>query len=531
MRRWNGWGDDSTTYPVPPGAVEYLEGQIGPTAAPRDATLEQVMETVPPSRLPAHPLVTTDPEARLRHARGQSLPDWVALRSGRIGTFPDGIAYPSQEEEVRDLLDYARDTGVRLIPYGGGTSVVGHINPLPGEAPVLTVDMSRLSRLRSFDETSHLATFGAGVMGPDLEAQLRARGATLGHFPQSFELSTLGGWVATRSAGQQSYYYGRIEDLFAGGHVETPVGPLDLPLYPASAAGPDLRQLVLGSEGRFGILTAATVRVSPLPERESFHAVFFPGWEQGYTAVREIAQARIPVSMLRLSNAVETETTLVLAGHERLVDIAEWALDVFGLGEEKCLLLFGVTGGSKLVKRARRDAIAIAGEYSGRHVGQYMGQKWRESRFLTPYLRNTLWEIGVAVDTLETALPWSALPTAIDSIQAVIRDGLQEIGERVHTFAHLSHTYPSGASFYVTYLFRVAAEPEETLRRWQILKGAASRVIVAAGGTISHQHGIGTDHLAYLEAEKGPLGMALLETVREHLDPQALMNPGKLLEG
>jgi len=391
------------------------------------------------------------------------------------------------------------------------------------------VDLGRLNRLKAFDETSHLATFGTGVRGPDLEAQLRARGTTLGHFPQSFELSTLGGWIASRSSGQQSFYYGRIEDMFAGGHVETPAGPWKLPPHPASAAGPDLRHLILGSEGRLGIITEATVRVSPIPEREDFHGVFFPDWESGYTAVREMAQARVPVSMLRLSNAVETETTLILTGHERLVGLAERALSALGLGEEKCMFLFGVTGSRKMVRRARRDVIAIAKEHEGRHVGQYMGDKWRESRFLSPYLRNSLWELGYAVDTLETALPWSSLPAKMEVIQAALRTGLEKIGERVHVFTHLSHVYSHGASFYVTYLLRIAADPEEMLERWRGLKEAASRAIVAAGGTISHQHGVGTDHRPYLAAEKGALGLDVLEAARRVFDPQGMMNPGKLL--
>jgi alkyldihydroxyacetonephosphate synthase len=530
MRRWNGWGDQTITYPVPQSAVEYLASVIGPGAPPQDVTLEQVIASVPDSRLPDHPLITEEAEARVRHARGQSLPDWVALRSGRIAGFPDGVAYPTTRADVRELMRFAGDCGIYLIPYGGGTSVVGHINPPLADAPVLTVDMGRLNRLYAFDETSQLATFGAGIGGPDLEAQLRARGTTLGHFPQSFELSTLGGWIASRSSGQQSFYYGRIEDMFAGGHVETPAGPLDLPPHPASAAGPDLRHLVLGSEGRFGIITEATVRVNPIPERETFRALFFPDWQSGYTALREIAQARVPASMLRLSNAVETETTLILSGHERLVGLAERALSALRLGDTKCLLLFGVTGSAKLVKRARKDLIAIAKEHGGRHVGQYMGGKWRDSRFLTPYLRNTLWEIGYAVDTLETALPWSHIPTSIDTIVEALRNELQEAGERVHVFAHLSHVYSHGASFYVTYLFRVAPDPDETLERWQCLKDAASQAIVAAGGTISHQHGVGTDHRQYLPAEKGELGMKVLVAARQLFDPQSMMNPGKLLD-
>jgi alkyldihydroxyacetonephosphate synthase len=222
MRRWNGWGDDQTLYPLPESAAAYLAELVGPGQPQPDASLAYVVASVPASRLPAHPMIDTDPAGRLAHARGQSLPDWVALRAGLIDTFPDGVAYPASDEEVRALLAYARRSEARLVPYGGGTSVVGHINPLPGRRPVLTVDLGRLNRLISLDETSQLATLEAGIAGPVLENQLRARGYTLGHFPQSFEYSTLGGWIATRSSGQQSYHYGRIEELFAGGHIETP---------------------------------------------------------------------------------------------------------------------------------------------------------------------------------------------------------------------------------------------------------------------------------------------------------------------
>ena len=211
MRRWNGWGDESRHYHVSPSIESLLVQMIGPATPPRDVTLAEVVASVPPSRLPDHPLVSTEAAERVRHARGQSFPDLVATRSGRIGVFPDGVAFPQTSAEVRELLDYARANAVRVIPYGGGTSVVGHINPQAGDQPVLTLDLSRLSRLISFDPEERLATFGAGVAGPDLEAELRARGHTLGHFPQSFELSTLGGWIASRSSGQQSLGFGRIE--------------------------------------------------------------------------------------------------------------------------------------------------------------------------------------------------------------------------------------------------------------------------------------------------------------------------------
>ena len=220
IKRWNGWGDETIHYPLPDSAALYLAGQVGAGARLEDVSLRQALAGVGTPRLPQHSLISTDPEERLRHARGQSLPDWIALHSGQIGVFPDGVAYPASDEEVRSLLEYARLAGVKIIPFGGGTSVVGHINPLPGDAPILTMDLSRLNRLLELDETSLLATFEAGVCGPALEKELNPRSLTLGHFPQSFELSTLGGWIVTRSSGQQSYHYGRIETMFAGGHVE-----------------------------------------------------------------------------------------------------------------------------------------------------------------------------------------------------------------------------------------------------------------------------------------------------------------------
>lgn len=529
MKRWNGWGNENTQYPLPAPAESYLRQKIGPGIQSADAVLQDVLSTVPESRLADHPLVNVDPLERLRHARGQSLADWIALRSGRVGVFPDGVAYPADAQEVRALLDYAVQTGTRLVPYGGGTSVVGHINPLPGESACLTLDLSRLDKLLEWDETSRLARFEAGIAGPQLESQLNRLGYTLGHFPQSFEYSTLGGWVATRSCGQQSYYYGRVEDLFAGGMVETPLGPLDLPSLPASAAGPDLRQVVLGSEGRLGIITQATMRVRPSPETEVFYGLFFRNWEAGIQALREIAQARIPISMARLSDAQETETTLVLSGKEQLVTWAQRGLQLVGYGPQRCLLILGVSGDHKTARLARSQAFSIARTHGGLAAGAMIGNLWRKSRFLAPYLRNTLWEKGYALDTLETALPWKDVPSCAAALKDTIRSGLDCFEERVLVFAHLSHIYRDGASIYVTFLFRKADDPELTLQRWKLLKSAASQMIVDHHGTISHQHGVGLDHLNHLPAEKGALGMKVLSDLARTFDPTGMMNPGKLI--
>lgn len=531
MKRWNGWGSYEIDYPVPPSAQVYLAEIIGSAQPGPSVGFEDIARRIPASRLPDHPLISRAPDLRLRHARGHSLPDWIALRFGSIDCFPDGVAQPASEEDVEKIVTYAKETGAWLIPYGGGTSVVGHINP-PAEVeghPVLTVSLEKMRRMSKLDETSRIATFEAGVTGPHLEAQLRAHGYTLGHFPQSFEYSTLGGWVATRSSGQQSLFYGRIEDLFAGGRMIAPAGRLEMPPFPASAAGPDLRQAVLGSEGRLGIITRAIVRVSPLPQLEKFHAVFFPDWSQGIAAVKEMAQARLPLSMLRLSDSVDTNTSLILAGNERLVRLLNGLLRARGLKDEKCMLFLGITANDGRARRTRRAALDIAREHGGVHVGRKMGNEWRKGRFKTPYLRNALWDLGYAVDTLETALTWSDMPAAAEAILGALREGLEDRGERVLVFAHVSHVYATGASIYVTYLFRLAESAGETLARWTKLKEAASEAIIAHGGTISHQHGVGLDHRPWIEAEKGRLGVEALDAVVRTFDPDGIMNPGKLI--
>jgi len=530
MRRWNGWGEEAIHYPLSEHACRYLIGKIGNPSSLQDAPLEDVLSLVPESRLPDHPLVVKDAMDRCRHARGQSLPDWLAMRSGNFGTFPDGVAYPEGEEDVRELLSYSSRAGAVVITYGGGTSVVGHITPRRSDQPILTLDMGRMNRLLSLDRLSRIAIFGAGAAGPDVESQLRARGYTLGHFPQSFEYSTVGGWIATRSVGQQSLRYGRIEQLFAGGDLETPVGTWHIPAFPASAAGPDLREVVLGSEGRLGVLTRVEMRVTPLPQQESFHGAFFPDWQKGVDGVRKVVQSGIPLSMMRLSDAGETEGQLAMASHRRLVPWLEKLLRMRGAGESRCMLIFGVTGTKAQCRIARSHVLDCIKAAHGVYIGKVLGRQWIRHRFLAPYLRNSLWEKGYAVDTLETATNWSNVNTMAKAIDSALNGEIAREGERMLLFIHLSHVYPQGASIYATCVFPVATSYDETLLRWRRLKTAASKAIMAGGGTISHQHGVGTDHAACLGNEKGTIGIGAIRALCRHFDPEGMMNPAKLVE-
>jgi alkyldihydroxyacetonephosphate synthase len=514
---------------LPETGDQFLAEYVGEAKPLADASLESVLAQVPESRLPEHPLISKDPELRLRHARGQSLPDWLAMRSGRFEYFPDGVALPETREEVAELVNFAYENDIVLIPYGGGTSVAGHINPFASDKPILTLALTRMCRLTDLDDASLIATFGAGTPGPLVESQLRAKGYTLGHYPQSFELSTVGGWVASRSSGQQSLRYGRIEQMFAGGSIETPKGRLDIPTIPASSAGPDVREMILGSEGRMGVISEVKVRVTPQPIQEDFYVLFFPSWAQAKAAARHLVQSKVQLSMLRLSNAIETTTQLALAGHPGQIALLEKYLAWRGAGEGKCMMTLGITGLPDQCRSAHRLMKRMTRPLGGVYTGSFLGKKWAKKRFTMPYLREALWEKGYVVDTLETSTDWSNVDHLLATIEGNLRGALEEKGEKVHVFTHLSHFYSQGSSIYTTYVFRAADTYEETLQRWHKLKTTTSELIVNNGGTISHQHGVGKDHAPYLPTEKGALAMSMIETVCKHMDEKGLLNPGTLL--
>ena len=531
MRRWNGWGDESNTMELPDSARQMIEQFIGKGQPLADADMPAVLAQVPASRLPENPLYDISSEARVRHARGQSFPDWLAMRSGQFDVFPDAVALPETSEQVRELIDLAKQLDAIVIPYGGGTSVAGHITPQAMDKPIITVAMTRMNKLLDLDTESQIATFGAGANGPELEAQLHAKGYVLGHFPQSWELSTVGGWVVTRSSGQQSLRYGRIEQMFAGGRLETPEGTLTIPTIPASSAGPDLREMVMGSEGRMGILTEAKVRVTPLPERQTFHTIFLPNWDKACSAVQEIVRNKIPLSMLRVSNQAETYTGVRITVDEKQTSKLDKVLSMRGVGDQKNMVTFGLTGSKSQVRAYKRQAMKIFRKHGAvRILDKMLGNKWEHGRFRFPYLRHPLWDLGYAVDTFETALDWRQLKAYVAEVEHNVAQALADEGEKVHVFTHLSHLYPQGSSAYTTYLFRNGDSYETSLARWTKIKRIASETIVKYGGTISHQHGVGRDHAPYLAAEKGELGMSAIRNMVEHLDPDKRMNPGVLLE-
>jgi alkyldihydroxyacetonephosphate synthase len=375
----------------------------------------------------------------------------------------------------------------------------------------VAVDLRRLDRLVEVDEISRTATLEAGVRGPAAEALLAEHGFTLGHFPQSYEGASIGGYAATRSSGQSSAGYGRFDQMVVGLTLATPRGTIRLGRAPSSAAGPDLRQLVLGSEGSLGIITSVVLRVRPRPVERVFEGWRFASFDAGLAAIRRLAQDGPLPTVLRLSD--EAETAINLADPE-----------VLGGGPGGVLAICGFEGTHTAVRRAEAaEVLAAAG---GQPLGEGPGELWRQGRYRAPYLRDPLLDEGALVETLETAGFWSAVPGLKRRVTEALVTELSEQGTPPLVLCHVSHVYETGASLYFTV---ISAQTDDPVAQWRRAKTAASAAIAAAGGTITHHHGVGTDHRDAYHAEVGPLAIEALRAVKQVLDPSGILNPGILL--
>ncbi len=535
--RWWGWGVDGHDAPLPKAATALLQDELGAGGA----------RVAPPSldriSLPAPALaarararlvaavggehVREDRLTRLAHAAGRSYPDLVRLRGGEGLSAPDAVVYPAHHGEVAELLAICAQAGIAVVPFGGGTSVVGGVEPLRGSfAATISLDLARMSGLLALDMRSRLATFGAGTLGPEVERLLGERGLTLGHFPQSFEFSTVGGWAATRSAGQASTGYGRIDELVVGLRAATPSGELATLAVPATAAGPSLRELLLGSEGVLGVITEVTVSVRPRPPEQRFDAYVLPGFASGADALRELEQTGAAPDVARLSD--EQETRLALAQSSQPAAARLLGTYMRGRGRRSgCMTILGFDGDADEVVRRRARARSVVRRHGAIALGAAPGAAWAKGRFHGAYLRDELMSRGVLVDTLETATTWSGLLELHRDVGAALRGALADQGTPALVMCHVSHLYPSGASLYFTFLARQRAGAE--LEQWRAAKAAASDAIAAAGATISHHHAVGRDHAPWLAAEIGDAGVDALRAVKAQLDPAGVMNPGKLL--
>lgn len=532
--KWWGWGDPAIEPELDGEAVATLRERVGalepaPHPSEVDAVALPPAEPLPPALVDAvgEDAVFDSTEDRVRHATGCGYVDLARLRSGELEAAPDAVLLPADAEAVRRAIEVCAAEGVAVVPFGGGTSVVGGVEPLRGAHPrLVSLDLARLREVE-VDPRSLTARLGAGLRGPEAEAALNARGAMLGHFPQSFEYATIGGFAATRSAGQASSGFGRFDALVSALRLISPAGDLRTLETPHTAAGPSLRELALGSEGVFGVIPEVTVRVRPAPEQRRYEAWIAESFEAGSEIVRALAQGPGLPDVIRVSDEEETRVSLALSGPRGL------AGSLFGgyLGlrgrRGGALIVVGIEGDRESVARRRALAVRALRRGGAAYLGQAAGRSWEHGRFQGPYLRDTLMDMGAMVETLETSHTWSRLGELHDAVAAAIRDSLAGQGTPGLAFCHLSHAYADGASLYFTFIARARHGAE--LEQWAAVKRAAAEAIVAGGGTITHHHGVGRDHAPYMEAEVGETGLEVLRAVKERLDPAGIMNPGKLI--
>lgn len=510
------WGAPEAAAPLPAATRDLVEMAFGVRESPAVDTV-----TVPASGLPAgvveelrellgaDHVLTGDAERRLR-TRGKSTPDLLRARSGDLEDAPDVVVRPGSHAEVEGVLALAVRHRLAVVPFGGGTSVTGGlVARREGCSGVLSTDLVRMKAMREVDTESMTVVLEPGLRGPEAEELLAAQGLVLGHYPQSFEYASIGGFAATRSSGQASAGYGRFDAMVVGLTLATPQGTLTLGSSPANAAGPDLRQLVLGSEGAFGIITSVRVRVRPLPREKVYEAWQVPSFAAGADAMRHLAQDGLLPTVLRLSD--ETETALNLASQS----------DVGGQTTGGCLMIVGHEGADVSARRALvRQALERLGATS---LGTERGDAWAQGRFHAPYLRDSLLDVGVLTETLETATFWSDR----ERVYAAVKEALTaELGERTIVLCHISHVYETGCSLYFTVATPQADDP---LAQWAAAKARASQAMIDAGATITHHHAVGTDHTAWFAQEIGPVGVSILRAVKAELDPSGVMNPGVMI--
>src|SRR3954466_5673278 len=481
--KWWGWGDEGVafTHEDKPDLAPFIQREIGvditaPPARPvafesldipepaLDDDLRAALEAAVGA---AH--VSTDALDRVVHARGKSLRDLIRHRRGELGRLPDAVVRPGSEAEGGAVVRAVLEADAVVIPFGGGTNIAGSLEaPGEEERTVVSLDLGRLRRVLKIDEASGLARIEAGALGPDIERQLEGRGFTLGHFPDSFTHSTLGGWIATRSSGMQSDKYGDVADLTRAVRVVTPHGMLATRPVPHTSTGPSVREMVLGSEGRLGVITEATVHVHRVPERRVILGYLFPDWPRAVAAMRAIAESDAAPSVTRVSDAAETAFSFATKKTPTLVDRAKSkALQLFlerkssfGDLQEMCLSFIGFEGGKDHVARQRKLVGKIVSAHGGLCIGSSPGELYDQKKFDTPYIRDYLLDRGALADVSETSAPWSVLPGLYDRVTAAARGAFAELGGRGYVMCHLSHSHHAGACLYFTFAFPAAPAGE-----------------------------------------------------------------------
>ncbi|AYY13582.1 FAD-binding oxidoreductase [Actinobacteria bacterium YIM 96077] len=546
--KWWGWGDDGIAFEHrdKPAFAPFVRKAIGldvtapaATARPFDALDVPESHLDPALRdelagIVGAEHVHTDTMSRVVHTFGKSIRDLLRVRSGTLERTPDVVVYPGDEDEVQRLVDAAVAANAVVIPFGGGTNISGSLEPATDEERgVVSLDLGRLNQVLDVDEDSGLARIQAGAQGPDLERQLGEHGWTLGHFPDSFAHSTLGGWVATRSSGMQSDKYGDIADIVRGFRLVRPGGVVTIRPIPSTSTGPSVREMVVGSEGRLGVITEATVHVHRIPEVREIFGYLFPSWEAGLAAMRDIAESDASPSVTRVSDARETafsfatrtasKKKITSLGSQALMALLRrrgWDLD------QVCLSFIGYEGSASHVKYEKKLVKRIVGKHGGIGLGRGPGELYDQKKFDTPYIRDFLLDRGAAADVSETAAPWSKLRQLYEHTVAAAHSAYDDLGVQGWIMCHLSHSYHSGACLYFTFAF---VHGEEPLKQYDHVKSAIQQAFIDAGGTLSHHHAVGVEHAPWLAQDISPEGVALMRGLFESADPRSNFNPDKII--
>ena len=537
---WWGWGDESHERVLSPTVEARLVDLLGELGHPEPPVPLESFQA-PSSRLGSDAIaaltaavgvgqVSVELRDRVLNGAGKSYPDLVRMRSGQPLTLPDAVVAPLDADGVAAMLKVCVELNIAVVPFGGGTSVVGGVEAVAdNHTGVVSLDLRELSGAESISKIDLTATIRGGTRAPTAEAQLNAQGLTLGHFPQSYEYATIGGFAATRSSGQASTGYGRFDANVLGLEMVAPTGTVRLSPSPGTAAGPDMRAACVGSEGTLGVITAVDLRVHELPEVVKDIAWVVRGFEAGAAVLRELEQNGCAPDVARLSDEAETEVSLSMAATSFAGRVLGSYVNRKGRGIA-CLLITGFEGDPESVATRIANATAILRRAGASRVGTAAGKAWRKGRFQGPYLRDVLMERGLLVDTLETSAPWSGLSKVHQEVSQSLHSSLAAHGGEPIVMCHVSHLYASGASLYFTFIGRQPeTDTEARIAVWQKVKSDACDAIIRAGGTITHHHAIGVDHRDWMNAEIGNSGVGMLAALKRELDPTGIMNPGKLI--
>lgn len=543
--KWYGWGDPAFTFPLDekPLLWPFIQKTLGLTDAcrktphvdrakvrlPALTTNADFVKTI--SAFLKAEQFTSDDDQRLIHTYGKSFPDLFRVRQGIADNAPDMVIFPHSHTEVEKIIAAAKQFGVKVVPFGGGTNIVGGVEHLDHSAMRVTLDMRRMGKILSIDEESWTATIEAGAPGPQLEEDLNKLGYSLGHMPDSFEFATLGGWLATRSAGMQSDAYGKIEDMVVALKMVSPAGTIETKLTPKSSAGPDIDQIVVGSEGTLGVITEATMKVHPVPKVKDYHGVLFPDFESGAAAIHDAISRNASPTMFRLQDVAETGLAFSMKAPSTGVSGFVQAqlkkyLKMKGYGTP-CLMMVGFEGEPDHAADMRRKVIPLMKKNRGFHLGNSVGKTFQKNKFAVPYLRDILMNHGCMVDVAETAAMWSKLMPLYRAARDTIQAQFKKEGYSGYIGCHISHSYVDGASLYFTFAAQQIHGKE--LEQYYRFKRLITETFMQNGGTLSHHHAVGYEHRPWMEREITRPGLTLLRGLKKTLDPDGIMNPGKLI--